>query len=175
MLLFLFPGGKVIQDESDQYIKLHGSLMEGHAVLTGSGNLPCAHIIHAVGPHWKGGHLGEENILYDCVFSHILHIAVEFCLSTVAIPAISAGVFGFPIAVSTSVITEAVKDFLDQRPSVGGLTEIHLLDTRSEGAQAFCNALRKHFKVTQRTAGQVSSVGATSYPPGYSGMFLSLV
>ena len=145
--------------------------MEGHAVLTGSGNLPCQHIIHAVGPHWKGGHLGEENILYDCVFSHILNIAAQFHLSSVAIPAISAGVFGFPVAVSTSVIAEAVKDFLDQKNSIGGLTEIHLLDTRIEGAQAFCSALGRHFKVAQRTS-TVSSVGATSNQTGNSGAFV---
>ena len=53
-------------------------------------------------------------------------------LSTVAIPAISAGVFGFPTAVSTSVSEEAVKNFLDQRPGIGDLTEIHLLEARIE-------------------------------------------
>ena len=98
-------------DESNAHVRLYGPVMEGHAVLTGAGKLPCKRVIHAVGPQWTGGRLGEENILYDCVFSHILKLANQEHFTTVAIPAISAGVFGFPVKVSTSVIVEAIKGF----------------------------------------------------------------
>ena len=121
--------------------------MEGHAIVTGSGKLPCKKIIHAVGPLWKGGTFGEADTLYDCVFSHILRITLKESMSSVAIPAISAGVFGCPLQVSTSTIVEAVKDFLDEMPRKGSLTEIHLMDNRQEVGQAFVNAVNKHFKI----------------------------
>ena len=140
----------MVVDESNTHVRLNGSVMEGHVVLTRAGNLPCKRIIHAVGPQWRGGRFGEENILYDCVFSHILKIANQENLSTIAIPAISAGVFGFPVTVSTSVIVEAIKDFLEDLVEETGnisLSEIHLLDNRKAGGQAFVDALTKRFKI----------------------------
>ena len=128
-------------------MQLNGPVMEGHAVVTGAGKLPCKKIIHAVGPHWIDGGSGEEDILYDCVFNHILEIAFQENLSSVAIPAISAGVFGFPLMKSTAVIVEAIKDFLEEKPNRGGLSEIHLLDNRQDGGQAFVTAMKKHLKV----------------------------
>lgn len=142
-------GGQSIQKESDKHVQLNGPVMEGHAVITGAGNLPCRKIIHAVGPHWTDGRSGEEDILYDCVFSHILKISLQENFSSVAIPAISAGVFGFPMKVSTAVIVEAIKDFLEENKNRGGLSEIHLLDNRQEGGQAFVTAMKKYFKATQ--------------------------
>ena len=145
----------MVVDESNSHIKSNGSVMEGHAVLTRAGNLPCKKIIHAVGPQWRGGRFGEENILYDCVFSHILTIANRENLSTIAIPAISAGVFGFPVKVSTSVIVEAVKDFLQEQDTGPiSLTEIHLLDNRRTGGQAFVDALTKRFKTRKSSKSQ---------------------
>ena len=137
----------MVVEESNSHVRLNGSVMEGHVVLTRAGNLPCKRIIHAVGPQWRGGRFGEENILYDCVFSHILKICNQENLSTVAIPAISAGVFGFPVKVSTSVIIEAIKDFLED-PDTGNisLSEIHLLDNGKAGGQAFVDAMSKRFK-----------------------------
>ena len=142
-------GGPSVQKESDKHVQLNGPVMEGHAVITGAGNLPCRRIIHAVGPHWKDGRSGEEDILYDCVFSHILRISLQENFSSVAIPAISAGVFGFPLKVSTTVIVEAVRDFLEDKKNRGGLSEIHLLDNRQDGGQAFVTAMKKYFKVKQ--------------------------
>ena len=125
--------------------------MEGHAIVTNAGDLPSKKVIHAVGPRWRGGGYGEENIIYDCVFNHILRIAVEENFRSIAIPAISSGVFGVPMEVSTSTITEAIKDFLDDQDTTKGvLTEIHLIDNRKDGGQAFANAMRKRFKITRK-------------------------
>ena len=125
--------------------------MEGHAISTEAGKLSCKKIIHAVGPIWKGGAFGEADTLYDCIFSHLLRIALKESLCSIAIPAVSAGVFGFPLQVSTSTIVEAMKDFLDEMPSKGLLSEIHFVDNRHEVAQAFVNAVNKHFKNQQLT------------------------
>ena len=151
----------MVVEESNSHVRLNGSVMEGHVVLTRAGNLPCKRIIHAVGPQWRGGRFGEENILYDCVFSHILKIANQENLSTVAIPAISAGVFGFPIKVSTSVIIEAIKDFLEDLDTGNiSLSEIHLLDNRKAGGQAFVDAMSKRFKTKKSS----KSKNPSSFP-----------
>ena len=123
--------------------------MEGFSVLTDGGKLPCKKVIHAVGPVWRGGTHGEGDTLYDCVYSHILQVAVENNMSAIALPPISSGVFGLPIQMSTSVILEAVNDFLDEIRDKKKLSEIHLYDTNEDGAQAFVAALKKTFKVTQ--------------------------
>ena len=124
--------------------------MEGHAVLTSAGGLPCRKVIHAVGPQWQGGGKGEENILYDCVFSHILRIAAENNFKSIAIPAISSGVFGVPTDISASAITEAIKDFLEDKDTKKGvLAEIHLMDVTNEGGQAFTKASKTSFKTTK--------------------------
>ena len=147
----MISGGQNIQKECNKYIELNGPVMEGHAVCTEAGNLPCKKIIHAVGPLWKGGAFGEADTLYDCIFSHILRIALKESLCSIAIPAVSAGVFGCPQQISTSTIVEAVKDFLDEMPNKGLLSEIHIIDNRHEVAQAFVNAVNKYFKNQQLT------------------------
>ena len=95
-----------------------------------------------------GGRSGEADILYDCIFSHVLEIADKENFSSIAIPAISSGIFGFPVAVSTSSIVEAIRDFLDGKNGAkmtGTFSEICLLDSQWETVQAFAAALNKHF------------------------------
>ena len=164
-------GGKSIQDECEQYVDDRGPVMEGHAVLTSAGDLPCRKIIHAVGPMWKSGTCGEEDTLYDCVFSHILDLASRQSFSSVAIPAISSGVFGFPPATSASVIVEAVKNFLDEKSGMGPLSEIHLLDTRRQIGLAFAQAIIKHFKLDEPAVFKFPSLNPTVKPKAGSRSF----
>ena len=121
-------------------------MKDGHAVLTGAGKLFCKNVVHAVGPIWRGGKFGEKDILYDCIFSHVLEIASEENFSSIAIPAISAGVFGFPVDISTSVIVDGIIDFLDIKTAKGTLKEIHLVDNKEKNVRAFASALNKRFK-----------------------------
>ena len=144
--LFLLVGGKSIQDESDQIVQQHGRVADGHVTLTGAGKLPCMKVIHAVGPKWKDGKSGEQKVLYDCVFGHILKLTNQENLASIAIPAISAGAFGFPVSVSTSIIVEAVKDFLDNSSSLSCLREIHVIDNTQESGLAFASAIEEQFK-----------------------------
>ena len=133
-------------------MQIHGEVPEGQAVLTGAGNLPCKNIIHAVGPHWKGGGFGEADTLYDCIFSHVLEIADREIFTSIAIPAVSSGVFGLPLTVSTSAIVEAITDFLNGKNGVkmtGNLSEICLVDKKQETVQEFAAALRRCFKQSQ--------------------------
>ena len=114
---------------------------------------------------WKNpdsGNSGEEKVLYDCVFNHILKLSIQENFTSVAIPAINAEVSGFPTSVSTSVIVEAVKDFLDKSPSPSSLQEVHLVDNRQESGEAFVSAIEKQFKTSQppTTHGQNADLSA---------------
>ena len=85
-------GGPAIQDECNQI----GGCPVGSAVVTGGGELPARWVIHAVGPVWRGGGEGEEMLLASAVRA-ALKRAEEVGAQSVALPAISAGVYGFPL------------------------------------------------------------------------------
>lgn len=85
-------GGPEIQRECDRI----GHCPVGSAVVTGGGALPARWVIHAVGPVWQGGRAGEEALLASAVRS-ALERAEEVGAKSVALPAISTGVFGFPL------------------------------------------------------------------------------
>ena len=85
-------GGPAIQDECNQI----GGCPVGSAVVTGGGELEARWVIHAVGPIWRGGGEGEEMLLASAVRA-ALKRAEEVGAQSVALPAISAGVYGFPL------------------------------------------------------------------------------
>jgi O-acetyl-ADP-ribose deacetylase (regulator of RNase III) len=85
-------GGPAIQEECDRL----GRCATGDAVVTGGGSLPARWVIHAVGPVWGGGGEGEDALLASAVGS-ALRRAEEIGASSVALPAISTGVYGFPL------------------------------------------------------------------------------
>jgi putative ATPase len=102
-------GGQVIQQES----KKIGNVPTGSAVITSGGHLKAMHVIHAVGPKYKDGKSGEEEKL-DSAVKAALNIATLKKLKTIALPAISSGIFGYPIEESAEVILKAVKSYLDE-------------------------------------------------------------
>jgi O-acetyl-ADP-ribose deacetylase (regulator of RNase III) len=103
-------GGHIIQEES----KKIGFVPTGSAVITTGGHLKAKHVIHAVGPHYKDGKSGEAEKLASAVKS-ALDIADKKKLKSVALPAISSGIFGYPVSESSKVIVDAVVDFLKSK------------------------------------------------------------
>lgn len=89
---------------------LHGCAI-GAAKMTGGYNLPARYVIHTVGPVWAGGGKQESELLASC-YSESLKIAEEKGLSSVAFPAISCGVFGFPIPAASLIAINTVFTFL---------------------------------------------------------------
>jgi O-acetyl-ADP-ribose deacetylase (regulator of RNase III) len=73
-----------------------GGCATGDAKATGAGDLPARHVIHTVGPVWQGGGAGEEELLASC-HRRSLELAAELGCRTVAFPAISTGVYRFPV------------------------------------------------------------------------------
>ena len=116
-----------------------GDIADGGVYVSTSGRLPCKKVIHAVGPVWKGGHSNEENYLYDAVYETML-AAVQYGLSSVALPALSSGVFGYPIEKSTKVIITALKDFLEANKQ-SCVKKVSLLDPTEHVVRAFHTSL----------------------------------
>jgi O-acetyl-ADP-ribose deacetylase (regulator of RNase III) len=93
----------------------------GEAKITSGYNLPSKHVIHTVGPVWDGGRANEDALLADC-YRNSLKLAEENGLNTVAFPAISTGVFGFPKERATRIAVREVRAFLDQDVGVEAVT-----------------------------------------------------
>ena len=99
-------GGQTIQEECDRI----GHCAVGSAVVTRGGNLPARWVIHAVGPVWHGGEEGEDVLLASAVLA-ALGRAEEVGANSVALPAISTGVYGFPVERAAKISIAAAKAF----------------------------------------------------------------
>jgi O-acetyl-ADP-ribose deacetylase (regulator of RNase III) len=106
-------GGPAIQDECNQI----GACPVGGAVVTGGGDLPARWVIHAVGPLWRGGGEGEEMLLASAVRA-ALRRAEEIGARSVALPAISAGVYGFPMRRAAELSIGAARSFAAEAATV---------------------------------------------------------
>lgn len=94
-----------------------GRCPTGEAVMTTGGNLPAAHVIHTVGPVWRGGAGGEQGLLRSA-YENSLDLARKRGLKTIAFPSISTGVYGYPIRLASRVAIGAVLDHLDGETSL---------------------------------------------------------
>jgi len=103
-------GGPSIQEEC----KKIGSTYVGGAVITGAGNLRAKHVIHAVGPRMGEG---DENLKLENATQNTLQLVMENNLISVALPAISTGIFGFPIERCAKIMLETTKRFLELNKS----------------------------------------------------------
>lgn len=90
-----------------------GGCHTGDAKITKGYGLPARHVIHTVGPVWQGGNAGERTLLATC-YRRCMEIAQENGVRTIAFPAISTGVYGFPIEEATTIAVETVRTFLKE-------------------------------------------------------------
>jgi O-acetyl-ADP-ribose deacetylase (regulator of RNase III) len=84
-----------------------GGCPTGEARITAGYNLPARHVIHTVGPVWRGGEFGEDRLLAAC-YRNSLALAREHALASIAFPAISTGVYGFPPPRAAMIAVDAV-------------------------------------------------------------------
>jgi O-acetyl-ADP-ribose deacetylase (regulator of RNase III) len=94
-----------------------GGCPTGEARLTKGYRLPAPHVIHTVGPVWHGGGCGEDEDLANC-YRNSLALAVQHGVKTIAFPAISTGIYSFPLRRATQIAVREVAKFLDTHPQM---------------------------------------------------------
>jgi O-acetyl-ADP-ribose deacetylase (regulator of RNase III) len=94
-----------------------GGCPTGEARITKGYDLPARHVIHTVGPVWHGGKGGEDEDLADC-YRNSLALAVQHGLKSIAFPAISTGVYGFPLDRATKIAVREVRSLLESQPQI---------------------------------------------------------
>lgn len=100
-----------------QECRLLGGCDTGDAKITGAGRLPVKHVIHAVGPVYGDGTRGEPELLASC-YERSLRLAAEHGCARVALPAISAGIYGYPLDEAAAVAIAATRSALAAHPTI---------------------------------------------------------
>ena len=118
-------GGGLIQQESDKWIKQHGLVTHAHPAWTSGGALPARYVIHAVGPVWGDG--DEDNKLASAIRGS-LRVADELRLSSIAMPAISTGIFGFPKDRAANIFFDAIEGYFSNGKSGLKIVRLTLFD-----------------------------------------------
>jgi O-acetyl-ADP-ribose deacetylase (regulator of RNase III) len=106
-------GGPAILEEC----RTLGGCAPGDAKATGAGNLPARYVFHAVGPVWRGGVAGEEELLAS-VHRRSIELADEHGCRSVAFPAISTGAYGYPLELAAPVAIAATQEALAAHQAV---------------------------------------------------------
>ena len=94
-----------------------GGCATGDARITRGYRLPARHVIHTVGPVWRGGRAGEDALLASC-YRRSLEIARDHGLVSVAFPAISTGIYGFPAERAAAIAVETIADLVEDEPGM---------------------------------------------------------
>ncbi len=128
-------GGPAILAACQQIRKTHypQGLPTGEAVITTGGDLPARHVIHTVGPIY-GHHEGRESELLASCYLKSLQLAAGHSLTSIAFPAISTGVFGYPLAEAAQVSSETIKTYLLKDDQI---REVHLVFFQLSSADLF--------------------------------------
>jgi O-acetyl-ADP-ribose deacetylase len=108
-------------------------LPTGEAVITSAGRMPAKHVIHTVGPVYGSGGLEKAKLLASC-YRNCLRLAVENGLKTVAFPAVSTGIYGYPLSEAAKVSSQTIEEFLESNAS---LEQVRLIFFSPSDAAAF--------------------------------------
>jgi putative ATPase len=127
-------GGQQIQAESLDWVKRHGPVSHDQPALTGAGELPCQYILHAVGPVWGSGEEDQKlrNAVRGC-----LRLAQQKSFTSIAFPAISTGIFGFPKARAAQIMLHTIQEFVEEG---SGLQDIRITLFDKPSLDAFVDA-----------------------------------
>lgn len=97
-----------------------GGCATGQAKITPGFLLPAKHIIHTVGPIWRGGSKGEAKLLASC-YNSSLKLATEYQIETIAFPAISCGIYGYPYSQAATIAVKETANYLELK---GGISSV---------------------------------------------------
>ncbi len=105
-------GGPEIKEHCRRIVTQQGPLPQGQAVATTAGRLSARHVIHTVGPMWSGGNHGEPEALASC-HREAIRVADDLQLASIAFPAISTGIFGYPVELAAPIALSSAREALD--------------------------------------------------------------
>jgi O-acetyl-ADP-ribose deacetylase (regulator of RNase III) len=141
----LAPGGgvcgaifRVAGPELNTACEALGGCETGDATITDGYGLPARHVIHAVGPIWSDGEHNEDALLASC-YRRSLEIAARYRLGSIAFPAISTGIYGFPPDRAARIAVGTVVSELSAKPR--GITRVVLCCFDPQSAQHYVEAL----------------------------------
>ena len=121
--------------------RMLGGCDTGDAKITKGYNLPARWVIHTVGPFWSGGHNGEEDALRSC-YRRCMELMEEYKLRSVAFPAISTGVYGYPSAPAAAIAVETVSEYLSRNSSVESVFFVCFNTRTREAYEAALHTIR---------------------------------
>lgn len=124
-------GGPSVQSESDSWVAEHGPLADGQAAVTTAGDMVAAWIVHVAGPIYSGS--DDDPTKLAATVTAALDAVVSLDARSVAMPAISAGIYGYPIDEALAVITDAATRWEADHPEWGG--EIRFVAFEAEVAE----------------------------------------
>ena len=130
-------GGPDIMKECDEIRARQGGCPTGQAVITTGGNLPARHVIHTVGPIWRGGNSNEPALLASC-YRESLALALRHGLDAIAFPSISTGIYGYPTPKAAATALNTVKEFVETNQ---GIEEVRFVLFDDATYQCFKDAL----------------------------------
>lgn len=113
----------------------------GDAKITKGYNLPARWVIHTVGPVWSGGRNGEEAALRNC-YRRCMELVEEYKLRSVAFPAISTGVYGYPSGPAAAIAVETVSEYLSRNSSVESVLFVCFNSRTREAYEAALHTMR---------------------------------
>ena len=157
-------GGRQIQDESDRITRQYGPLNVGCATYTSAGKLACRYVIHTVGPEWRKH--GKENSKYflrqACIES--LHIAaLQLQLSSIALTAISSGIFGMPKDICAEVMFAAIEEFSSSVDAeFSTLRDVRIVIIDKSTLSVFQEEFVKRYVTHEASAEAMSTKGRSS-------------
>jgi O-acetyl-ADP-ribose deacetylase len=131
-------GGPAILEACKEILASQGRLPAGHAVATSAGRLSAKYVIHTVGPIWSGGQQHEAETLAGC-HAESIRLADELQLQTIAFPAISTGVYGYPLEPAAEIAIASAARALEQARHVREVKFV-LFDTAA--LQHFCRVAK---------------------------------
>ena len=157
-------GGRQIQDESNWITGQYGPLNVGCATYTSAGKLACRYVIHTVGPEWRKH--GKENSKYflrlACIQS--LHIAaLQLQLSSIALTAISSGIFGMPKDICAEVMFAAIEEFSSSNDAeFSTLRDVRIVIIDKPTLSVFQGEFVKRYVTHEASAEAMSTKGRSS-------------
>jgi O-acetyl-ADP-ribose deacetylase (regulator of RNase III) len=131
-----------------------GGCPTGEARITRGYRLPARYVIHAVGPVWRGGAQGEPELLASC-YRNSLTLAIEHGVRTIAFPAISCGVYGYPLDAAAQIAVAETRRFVDEHPSIELVQFVCFGDDVARARTSAFSALERALRADDSCCAQV--------------------